>query len=77
LFESYHKLDSVKVFGTEKVPCVGELETYRFPIFQPEKETGFYHSNSLFLNFSKPSNKELKKISKKQESKTQDKSTIL
>jgi hypothetical protein len=50
LFECYHKLESVKVLGTEKVPCVGELETYRFPIFQPEKETGFYQSNIIFFD---------------------------
>ena len=42
LFESYHKLESKNMLGTEKCPCVGEIESYRFPPYT--KETGFYTS---------------------------------
>jgi cytochrome b involved in lipid metabolism len=42
LFESYHKLQTKNILGTEKVPCVGELETHKFPPYSVD--TGFYTS---------------------------------
>eukprot|EP01080_Neovahlkampfia_damariscottae_P002028 gene2028-1535_t len=40
LFESYHKISSKNYLGTEKVPCVGELSTQKFPAYTVD--TGFY-----------------------------------
>jgi cytochrome b involved in lipid metabolism len=42
LFESYHKVQTKKILGTEKVPCVGELTSYKFPPYTGN--TGFYTS---------------------------------
>jgi len=33
LFQSFHKISTVSYLGTEKVPCVGELVTTKFPRF--------------------------------------------
>jgi hypothetical protein len=41
LFESYHKTDSIKLFGTEKVPQVGILITHKYPPYE-RKNDEFY-----------------------------------
>jgi cytochrome b involved in lipid metabolism len=40
IFESYHKLSTVKMLGTAKVPLIGNLATTRFPLYT--KPTQFY-----------------------------------
>jgi hypothetical protein len=43
LFDSYHKIDSVKMMGTEKVPQVGVLITNKYPPYERKNnENDFY-----------------------------------
>jgi hypothetical protein len=43
LFESYHKIDSVKMLGTEKVPQIGVLTTHKYPPYERKNEENDFY----------------------------------